>query len=235
MKHDKITFFLPARKGSQRVKHKNTRLFAGIKGGLLANKLQQLLKTQKIDEIVLSSNDEECLFIAEQFRHQDKRIVIDVRPDALCLDSTNLSDLIAYVPSVVSGKHIMWGHVTTPLADAKIYDRAVEAYFDALGCGYDSLVSVVELRNFLLDKTGRQVNNTTGILWPRTQDLEPLYELNHVLFVAPVMLYKDKQNRIGGCPKMFVMDKLMSMDVDWEEDFIIAEMMYRMLRGDAVQ
>ena len=32
---DKIAFFLPTRKGSERVKNKNTRPFAGIEGGLI--------------------------------------------------------------------------------------------------------------------------------------------------------------------------------------------------------
>ena len=40
---DKISFFLPTRKGSERVKNKNTRPFAGIKGGLVENKIKQLL------------------------------------------------------------------------------------------------------------------------------------------------------------------------------------------------
>ena len=55
---DKIAFFLPTRKGSERVKNKNTRPFAGIEGGLIENKIRQLLCCEKIDEIILSTNDE---------------------------------------------------------------------------------------------------------------------------------------------------------------------------------
>lgn len=50
---DKIAFFLPARKGSERVKNKNTRSFAGIEGGLVENKIRQLLSTKHVDEIIL--------------------------------------------------------------------------------------------------------------------------------------------------------------------------------------
>ena len=46
----KVAFFLPTRKGSERVKNKNTRTFAGIEGGLMANKIRQLLDTRLIDE-----------------------------------------------------------------------------------------------------------------------------------------------------------------------------------------
>ena len=55
--------FLPCRKGSQRVPNKNTRTFAGIEGGLLRIKLEELLKAQLIDEIILSSNDDEVIRI----------------------------------------------------------------------------------------------------------------------------------------------------------------------------
>ena len=50
MENNKIAFFLPTRKGSERVKNKNTRPFANIEGGLVENKLRQLLATKFIDE-----------------------------------------------------------------------------------------------------------------------------------------------------------------------------------------
>lgn len=62
---DKIAFFLPTRKGSERVKNKNTRPFAGIEGGLIENKIRQLLCCEKIDEIILSTNDETCMKVAK--------------------------------------------------------------------------------------------------------------------------------------------------------------------------
>lgn len=230
MKRGKIAFFLPARKGSQRVKNKNTRPFAGIEGGLLANKLEQLLATELVDEIVLSTNDEECLRIGRKYAERSPRLRVVERPDELCLDSTNLQDLICYVPTITDAEHILWGHVTTPLADAKCYDAAVESYFEALDEGCDSLVGVTELKNFLLDGEGRLINNTTELAWPRTQDLAPLYEINHAVFLAPREVYVERRNRLGVCPRLHVMDKIASMDIDWEEDFVIAEALMRSRR-----
>ena len=223
MNRGKVAFFLPARKGSQRVKNKNTRTFAGIEGGLLANKLRQLIATERIDEIILSTNDEECLRIGREYAAQSSRLKVIERPDELCLDSTNLQDLICYVPSITDAEHILWGHVTTPLADAATYDQAVEDYFAALEEGFDSLVGVTELKNFLLNDKGQLINNTTELPWPRTQDLAPLYEINHAVFLAPRQIYIEQRNRLGTCPKLYVMDKIRSMDIDWEEDFVIAE------------
>ncbi len=225
MSKNKISFYLPTRKGSERVKNKNTRPFAGIEGGLVENKVKQLLATKLIDEIIFSSNDEECIAVAEKYQ-SDSRLKIIPRPDELCQSSTNLQDLICYVPTVTDADHILWGHVTTPLADAEQYDKGIKLYLDKLNEGYDSLVGVTELKNFLLNKEGRLINNTTSIPWPRTQDLEPLYEINHTMFLAKREVYVEQKNRIGRKPLLHIMDELHSFDIDWPDDFVIAEVMY---------
>jgi N-acylneuraminate cytidylyltransferase len=185
------------------------------------------MRTKKIDEILLSTNDEEYVKIAEKYAEKCGRIKILMRPDALCLDTTNLQDLIAYVPAITKADHILWGHVTTPIAGSVEYDKAIELYFSKLSEGYDSLVSVNEFRNFLLNGKGKMINNTTKIVWPRTQDLEPLYEINHVMFLAKRDVYEIQKNRIGEKPILYTMDKLNSFDIDWEEDFMIAEMIFK--------
>lgn len=227
---EKIAFFLPTRKGSQRVKDKNTRPFAGIDGGLMENKIRQLVKTKRIDEIIISTNDEKCIDIAQKYV-TDKRVKIIPRPESLCLSSTNLQDLICYVPTITDARHILWGHVTTPLCGAEQYDKGVDVYFRALGKGCDSLVGVKELRNFLLNKEGKLINNTTSLPWPRTQDLEPLYEINHTMFIAKREVYSEQKNRLGKNVNLYVMDEIHSFDIDWEDDFMVAETMYAKLYG----
>ena len=230
MTNEKIAFFFFFRKGSERVKNKNTRPFAGIDGGLVENKLQQLLATKFIDEIIFSSNDETCMEMASKYSN-DSRLRIILRPEELCLSNTNLQDLICYVPTITNADHILWGHVTTPLAGAEQYDAGIKLYLEKLHEGYDSLVGVTELRNFLLNKEGKLINNTTPIPWPRTQDLEPLYEINHTMFLAKREVYVEQKNRIGEKPLLYVMDELHSFDIDWPDDFVIAEMMYKNLYG----
>ena len=222
---DSVSFFLPTRKGSERVINKNTRPFAGNAGGLVENKIRQLLSTRKIDEILFSSNDERCIEVARKYSN-DSRLKIIERPTELCLSTTNLQDLIMYVPTITNTDHILWGHVTTPLADGEIYDKAIEYYLSKLSEGYDSLVSVKEFKNFLLNKEGKLINNNTSLPWPRTQDLEALFEINHAIFLAKRDIYVKNKNRIGDKPLLYVMDEIHSKDIDWEDDFTIAEMIY---------
>jgi N-acylneuraminate cytidylyltransferase len=228
MKNNKVAFFLPTRKGSQRVINKNTRPFANMKGGLLENKLRQLINSERIDEIILSTNDEECISVAMPYTERCSRIKIVRRPDELCMDSTNLQDLILYVPTITDAQHILWGHVTTPFVDGAEYDNAIETYFSKLKENYDSLISVLGVKNFFLNKKGVIINNTTSIPWPRTQDLDTLYEINHAVFLAKREIYEKQKNRVGETPYLYEMDKLKSFDIDWEEDFAIAEMLYKM-------
>ena len=229
MSNNKVSFFLPTRKGSERVKNKNTKPFAGIEGGLVENKVKQLLASKLIDEIIFSSNDETCIEVANKYK--DSRLKIIERPTKLCLSTTNLQDLICYVPTITDADHILWGHVTTPLCGADQYDAGIKLYMDKLDERYDSLVGVTELKNFLLNKEGRLINNTTGISWPRTQDLEAIYPINHTMFLANREVYTEQKNRIGMKPLIHIMDELHSFDIDWPDDFIIAEVMYKNLYG----
>lgn len=229
MANNKVAFFIPTRKGSERVKNKNTKPFAGIEGGLVENKIKQILETKLVDEIIFSSNDEQCISIAEKFRDQRMRIV--KRPEELCLSTTNLQDLISYVPTITDADHILWGHVTTPLCGADQYDAGIKLYLEKLNENYDSLIGVTELKNFLLNKEGKLINNTTNIPWPRTQDLDALYPINHTMFLAKREVYVKQKNRIGQKPVLHIMDELHSFDIDWPDDFVIAEIMYNNLYG----
>ncbi len=226
MKRD-ICFFLPTRKGSQRVKSKNTRPFSGIPGGILELKLKQLLASNTLSNIVLSTNDELSMEIAAKVDPRQEKIKVIVRPDELCLDTTKLTDLIAYVPEIIKEQHIIWGHTTTPFVNGEDYDKGIELYFSKLDEGYDSLISVMPLQNFLLDADAKVFNYDAGEnRWPRTQDLRVLYEVNHAMFVASRDIYRKEKNRVGSRPFLYEQDKIKSFDIDWVDDFLIAEAIY---------
>jgi N-acylneuraminate cytidylyltransferase len=165
--------------------------------------------------------------IAARIDPQQEKIKVIVRPEHLCLDTTVLTDLIAYVPEIVKESHIIWGHTTTPFVTAEDYDKGIEAYFSKLDEGYDSLISVTPLQNFLLDKDAEVYNYDAGAnRWPRTQDLPVLYEVNHAMFIASREIYRKERNRVGNKPFLYEQDKIKSFDIDWQDDFLIAEAIY---------
>ncbi len=60
----KITAVIPVRSGSQRVKDKNLRPFAGTT--LMENKIRMLLKVPELDSIVVNTNSEEAIRIVKE-------------------------------------------------------------------------------------------------------------------------------------------------------------------------
>ena len=227
-KMKKNIVFLPCRKGSQRVPNKNTRPFAGIEGGLLRIKLEQLLTCDKIDKIYLSSDDEVVLNIGKSMNNN--RIIIDKRPDYLCQSSTSTDDVIRYVPELIKeDATIIWTHVTSPFLKAETYDKMIDSYYNNLS-KYDSLMSVNELRTFIWNKDGAINYDRDKEKWPRTQTLEPWYEINSGAFIADRSIYTQLHDRVGKHVYPYVTTKMESFDIDWPEDFEMAEMIYRTIQ-----
>lgn len=219
----KITAFLPCRKGSERVLQKNTRPFAGQEGGLLGIKLRQLLATEGLDEVVVSSNDPAVLAYAQTLANP--RVRTHCRDDALGASSTSTDALVAHALALIPEGHILWTHVTSPFFAASHYSQAIADYRAALAAGQDSLMAVTELRTFVWNAQGPVNYDRQVEKWPRTQTLPPLYEINSALFLHSADGYRRLDDRIGHTPRLFVTDKVAGFDIDWPEDFALAEAM----------
>ncbi len=217
--------FLPCRKGSQRIPNKNARVFAGIKGGLLHIKLQQLIQTAEVDEIFLSSDDETVLEIGASMN--SRKIKLLPRPVHLCLSSTTTDELIDYVPTIINDDAtIIWTHVTSPFLSSRTYSEMIHLYYEKFG-EYDSLMSVNSLRTFLWNNENPLNYDRTVEKWPRTQTLPIWYEVNSGAFIADIATYRQRHDRIGEHVQLYETSKLESIDIDWPEDFDYAEMIYK--------
>lgn len=223
-----VSVFLPTRKGSQRVENKSTRPFSSFKeGGLLELKLSQLIKVDSFDEIIVSSNDENSLQIAERFYSNSSKIRIEKRPDSLASNETKLTELIQYAGEISKNDHILWTHVTSPFIDVDDYHQSLKTYFQVIKNGFDSLMTVKKLQTFIWDKDSNDIiNRNNKEKWPRTQDLKTLYEIDSGIFIASKEIYLTSNDRIGSMPYLYEMDDIKSFDIDWPEDFKVAEVLY---------
>ena len=59
--------------------------------------------------------------------------------------------------------------------------------------------------------------------WPNTQDLEPLYEINHAFYLNSRRNYESLGDRIGVNPALYVCNGLCKIDIDWQDDFDLAK------------
>ena len=224
----KVTVFLPMRKGSQRIKNKNIKDFAGVKGGLTFIKLSQLLNVENIENIIVSTDDKEVKEIANSFK--SSKIIVDDRPTHLATSETSTDELIDYVPNIIESGTVLWTHVTSPFITEDIYNSAINHYFKNIDKN-DSLMSVTKIQKFLWDKNKPITYDRKKEKWPRTQTIEPVYEINSGIFIANIDLYKKYNDRIGATPFMYELNEKESYDIDWEENFEIAEILWKKYNG----
>jgi CMP-N-acetylneuraminic acid synthetase len=220
--------FLPCRAGSERVINKNVRPFAGFENGLIELKLRQMCGVRRLEEIIVSSNDQRILDYCDAFRRQhDGRVKPLERPDELGRGSTAMDDFILYIAKLVEDGVMVWSHVTSPFVRAKEYDAIIDAYDRAVAEGHDSLITVNKIHKFLWDKKGPINYSQTPIKWPRSQDIKPIFEINHAAYVMPFAVMRECGDRIGHRPYFMPIAEEVAMDIDWEEQFVLLEQIAR--------
>ncbi|KAA8606648.1 acylneuraminate cytidylyltransferase family protein [Salipiger aestuarii] len=221
-----ISLFLPLRAGSTRAVDKNIRPFRPDGRSLFQHKMEQLTQlAPELREIVVSTNDRAVMAQFEEFAEFPNVRLVE-RPEALCLSTTKVQDLIDYVPTLLSSEHVFWVHATSPFIDAADYRDALARYRSEVIEGpKDSLMSVTRIQQFLWDDHLKAITNCDRSInpWPNTQDLTPLYEINHAFYISSRLNYLRLHDRIGIDPALFVSEGLKKYDIDWEDDFIIAQ------------
>ena len=218
-----VTAILPIRKGSERVKNKNFKKFNGIEGGLYSIKIQSLLESKSIDEIIVSTTDE----TVKKYTPDDSRIRIIERPRELGLSTTRTDDLIRYCLELVKNEWFVWTHVTSPFFTSKCYDDFIETSKVKIENGEnDSGVTVNVHKSYFFLENKTPVFSRELAKWPATQTLQPIYEINNAAFIGKTKFLKTKGDRIGDNPFFYETSKLASIDIDWEDDFKLAELLH---------
>ena len=216
----KITALLPMKGHSERVPNKNMRLFANKP---LYHCIASILeRSEYIDKIIINTDS---LVIAEDAKQNFSKVEIVERPASICGDMIPMNDIIGYDLNFSDSEYFLQTHSTNPLIGQETLNAAIENYFEKLN-EYDSLFSVNELHTRMYWQDGKPVNHDPAELL-RTQDLPPLYEENSCIYIFSKQSFHDAdKKRIGNTPQMFPTSKLQSLDIDEEEDFLLAELVY---------
>jgi len=224
-----VIAFLPCRQGSERVVGKNVKPFADIEGGLTTIKITQLINCSGVDRIVISTDDPKVIAIANTLAQSSpKPIEVIERPHHLCLSSTSMDDFILYIPTIITQGIIFWVHVTEPFADEHIYNAVIESYHQNVVNGsHDSLLTVTNLQTFVWDQNGPVNYDRSVQKWPRSQDLPPMYEVNCAVFMISPQLMVAHADRVGAKPLLFPLEFPATVDIDIDNDFFMAESLWR--------
>jgi len=216
----KVLALLPMKGHSERVPNKNMRLFNGRP---LYHCIAQVLQESSLVNVFVIDTDSDMI-AEDAVKHFSKARVVK-RPDALCGDLVPMNDIIAHDIFLHEAEHYLQTHSTNPLLTVSTLNLAIHKYFSSLDV-CDSLFSVTRLQTRLYWESGKPVNHNPLELL-RTQDLPPLFEENSNFYLFSKSSFTAAGNkRIGLAPQMFEVNKLEAVDIDEEEDFRIAELLY---------
>ena len=222
----KVIALLPMKGHSERVPNKNVRSFASKP--LYYHVAKILQESDYISTIVINTDSE---VIAHNAVSNFDKVKIIKRPLDICGDAVPMNEIIAYDLSVLEGDNYLQTHSTNPLLSLETLNRAIEEYH-ALSCQFDSLFSVTKIQTRLYWENGEPVNHNPKELL-RTQDLPPLFEENSNIYLfSRESFEKAGRKRIGLKPKLFIIDPMEAIDIDSEEDFLLAETIYKMKKYD---
>ncbi|MFR9165785.1 MAG: cytidylyltransferase domain-containing protein [Dysgonomonas sp.] len=213
----KIKALIAVRSGSERVLNKNLRPFAG--SNLLELKIKQLKTIKEFDGIVVNSNDDRMLEIADNLGVETVK-----REPLYATSSVSMSDVYKNMAENFNGDIVVYANVTNPLVNTDSYVNGIKT-FKEIRNKFDSLNSAHLIKEFMfLDN--KPINYDLE-RQPRSQDLPNIYALNFafsILSKEDMIKYK---NVVGRTPYMYELTEAEAVDIDTEFDFEIAEFLYK--------
>lgn len=216
MSRKKLTAIVPVRQGSQRIKNKNFKDFAGK--NLLRIKLEVLKRIDIIDSIVVNTDSEEALSMADEFEVEKFR-----REGYYASSECNNSDFFENLAENTDADFIMYSPCTAPLIKEETYYDFISRFRNGLD-RFDSLTTVSPVKSHLwLD--GKPINYDPNNS-PNTQDLPDILRLNYGLSVISRQDMIKYRNVVGSKPSFYKLDDFEAVDVDNPIDFEFAEFLY---------
>lgn len=217
-----VTAFIPVKCNSSRVPGKNILPFA--KTNLLVHKIRQLKEAADmgaVSEIIVSSDSDEMLFMAE-----NEKVIAIKRPSDLADESRPFGDFVEYAVGYATKQNLMWTPVTSPFLNGTFYSLAVDAYEKARAEGYDSLTTVIEFHHFLFDNSGPyNFSPEKGIT--NSQDLPDLQLWTCGCSIIPSSLALKKRYIFGSKPYRLCVSQFQAIDIDTIYDYKNALEMWR--------
>lgn len=206
----KTVAFVPIRLNSQRVAGKNLRQLGGKP--LLCHILDVLRQCERIDETYVYCSDESIRPLLPEgvrFLRRDEKLDRDTTLGREIYD--------AFTAEIEADVYVL-AHATSPFIRPETIDGALEKVSSG---DYDSAFSAEKIQTFAW-YDGRPLNYSLDDI-PRTQTIEPVYVETSAFFIFPRELWSERHRRIGDRPYMAVVDRIEGLDIDYPEDFAMAE------------
>lgn len=218
----KVTAVIPIRKGSQRVKDKNLRPFAGTT--LLDIKIKTLLQVPEIDEIIVNTNSEAAIELVE-LEYADTMVSYHRREEYYASSECSGSEFFRHLGEVTDTHVFVYTPCTSPFVKPETISKCIRLFLD--NPEYDCLATVSSIKEFMwLD--GKPLNYDP-LHAPNSQNLPNVVALNFGTTVVGRDTLIANSNIIGKNPQFVITDEIESVDIDTPLDFYLAEQLYTKL------
>ena len=206
----KTVAFVPIRLNSKRVIGKNLKLLGGKP--LMCYILETLAKVKTIDEVyIYCSNEDVKAYLPDGVKFLK-------RPEYLDRDETLGKEIYDEFTKTIDADVYILAHTTSPFIKQETIASALDKIVNG---GYDSAFSAEKIQTFAWYE-GKPLNYDLKEI-PRTQTIEPVYIETSAFFMFKRDVWKIHKQRIGFKPYMAIVDNVEGVDIDWPEDFEMAE------------
>ena len=209
-----ITAVVPVRAGSQRVKNKSTRSFAGTT--LLDIKLSMLSGIKTIDNIVVSTDCPTAKKIAKKYG-----VSIHERDPYYASSECTNSEFFENMAEYVASGSILYSPCTAPLIKESTYYDFINRY--SLSKTKNLVTTSLVKEHLWLE--GKPINYKVNDS-PNTQDLPDIMSINYGLSIISRELLLKNKNIVSATPNFYLLEDLEGVDVDAPLDFKFAEFLY---------
>lgn len=217
-----VTAVIPVRSGSQRVKDKNLRPFAGTT--LLENKIEMLIKVPELTKIIINTNSDEAINLVRSKYEKNPRIAIHRREEYYASSQCSGSEFFQHLGEVTDTDIFVYAPCTSPFIKPETISACITKFINENGEKCDCISTVSTIKEFMwLD--GKAINYDP-LNAPNSQNLPDIVGLN---FGCTVVLKRNlvaNRNIIGKYPKFVVTSDIEAIDIDTPLDFFIAEQLY---------
>lgn len=213
----KTVAIVPMKLNNRRLPQKNTKPFTNGKP-LCYYILSTLLSMADIDDVYVYCSDPEItVYLPEGVKYLR-------RPEAFDRDSAKMNEILAGFASEVDADVYVMTHTTAPFISAESIKKGLRA---VVGGEYDSAFAAKKLQDFLW-QDGVPYNYSLDNI-PRTQDLPVLYEETSGFYIYRAEVIKKLRRRIGEKPFVVEVGEIEAVDIDENEDFLIADAIFNFL------
>ncbi len=221
----KIITIIPARGGSKGIPGKNIIDFCGKP--LLAWSILQARNTQAIDEVFVTSDNDDILKVAEKYGAIPIQRPLELATDTATSESTILHALNIIKEQFNEPTLVVFLQATSPLRDSNDIEAAINTLIKQ---NADSLFSAALLDDFCVwQKSDKNLQGLTFDPWNRgrRQDREPLILENGSIYVFKPFILREQNNRLGGKIASYDMPYWKSHEIDAQEDLDLCEYYFR--------